>query len=119
MEYINSIKCAITEARYLKSGIADWSGIGDLRDRAMKGSLHMEAFIRSYDEFRQTIWGATYINLLGKHVQQQLDRTVNVLDVGSGKCKTIRNMTKGNMENAFDYASIDHATDHNIFGFQG
>jgi len=116
MEYIKSIKCAITEACYLKSGIADWSGIGDLRDRATKGSLHMEAYIRSYAEFRQTIWGATYINLLGKHVQQQLDRTVNVLDVGSGKCKTIRNMTNGNMENAFDYVSIDHATDHNIFG---
>lgn len=114
MDYIKAIKKAIEEARSLKSGLADWSSIGDLCNVSEQNkNFYRDAFLSSYDEYRQTIWGATYMNLLGKHL---MNKKMNVLELGSGTCRTIQNMTKGNPESAFEYTSIDRTTDSNCFG---
>jgi hypothetical protein len=116
MDYINAIVNAMDEARFLKSGLADWSSIGDLCNVSEQNkNIYRDAWLSSYDDYRQTIWGATYMNLLGKHLMKCKDKT-NVLELGSGTCRTIQNMTKGNPEAVFEYTSIDRATDSNCFG---
>lgn len=110
---IKAVRNAIQDANSLKSGIADWSY---LCDKATYNDVYREAFLHSYDEYRQEIWGATYMNLLGKYLMSCNDQKTHILEIGSSKCMTIKNMTKGNHDSEFEYISIDRATESNCFG---
>jgi hypothetical protein len=127
MNYIKAIRRAIEGACLFKSGVADWSAIrkhvyarGEnpypCKINSDEFEQYRSAVITAFEKYRQTNWGATYMSLLGKHLLACNDRKMNVLEIGSGKCMTIKNMTDGNPEAVFEYTSIDRATDDNCFG---
>lgn len=119
MDYIKAIRNAIQDANSLKSGIADWSYLCDMNEACLSTKymdVYMDAKIHAYDNYKQSIWGATYMNLLGKHIMSNMDHKANILELGSAECMTIQNMTKGVQKSMFEYISIDRATDSNCFG---
>ena len=93
----------VFKARSLNSHIGDWSDWSSLNDEKTKRGV----WLKCCDEFSNTVWGATTLNLLGHALSDVYGDSLAVLDIGSGESKTFKNMTTGIINRKMTYHSID------------
>ena len=74
---------AMRNAHKLKSDVGDLSS-----------ATNEDTFIKTYGTYKQTPWGATFTSLVGEYlISSSLGN--NILDVGSGRSSTFKNLMSG------------------------
>ena len=109
---------AIANAHKLQSNVGDWSEAIECFKRERKnnhwiqahdttpsGVAAIKAQVTTYDEYHQTPWGATFVNLVGQGLSAGLS-SIDILDVGSGRSSTFKNLMSGHQSRG-RYMSID------------
>lgn len=125
-QYCDIIAESITDAETLKCPLHDWSAIGGLEGMIhyIKTKLpkqtkkkYMEGYVRSYDEFHQTLYGVVLFNIIGARILDMFNKQgkeVRVLDVGCGTSRHFGNMFKGHngcTKQTCAYVGIDNSED--------
>lgn len=87
----SAITHAMSNANTLKSNIGDWSDVASTK-----------AIITASDSYKQTPWGATFTSLVGEQLLEP-----SILDIGSGKSATFKNLIGENGKKVANYVSID------------
>ena len=94
----------ILSSKSLKSHIGDFEIHSSLKDKLQ---LENKNWLYCYSEYKQGVWCATMMNLIGHALSNLYQDSFSILDIGCGKSSTFKNMTTGIVNKKIIYHSID------------